>query len=210
MLPESFESFIPKFYTRDAKLTAFADKMDSIIADLKSDTLGLNDLITPEKIPADLIVELGYLLNAGINEQDDERTRRQKVQGAVDGHKQRGSFSLDAKPKIDNIAGGNSVIITGTNEDDAIIPGDGLTPAAAYWSAIGADGIDDELGFVILTDGTEIYIAGNVYIDVDNAALGAADQAELELEMQDIVPAYYFVHFGHIVAGDFVEYFVMG
>ena len=192
-------------------MLAFIAKFNSIIADLAGDTLGLNDLIDPMKIPADLIVELGTLLNAGIKDQDSETDRRKKVAGAVSAHKRRGSFNLDAKPKIDLICGGNSQIIRSYDKDDWILVGDGLTPSAYYWAAMGADGIDDDLGISLIGSGLEIEVAGNIYIDVDNSTLSAADQARLELEMEDIVPAYMFIHFGYLnVSGQFIEYFVMG
>lgn len=210
MIPEDINLYIPKFYKRDTKLLAFITKFNSIIADLKSDTLGLNTLIDPHRIPAVLIAELGYYLNAGIKDQDSEAERRYKVATAVQGHKRRGSFNLDAKIKIDLICGGDSAIIRSFDKDDWILVGDGLTPAAYYWAAMGADGIDDDLGISLIGEGTEIEIWGNIYIDVDNAVLSAADQARLELEMQDIVPAYFWVHFGYLSGTNFIEYFVMG
>lgn len=211
MIPEDIDLYIPKFYKRDTKLLAFIAKFNSILTDLKSDTLGLNTLIDPHRIPAALIAELGYYLNAGIQDQDSEADRRYKVATAVQGHKRRGSFNLDAKPKIDLICGGDSAIIRSFDKDDWILVGDGLTPAAYYWAAMGCDGIDDDLGISLIGAGDEIEVWGNIYIDVDNNALSAADQTKLELAMQDIVPAYFWVHFGYISGtGQFIEYFYMG
>jgi len=211
MLPSDIDDFIPKFYKRDAKLNAFTAKFNSIITDLKTDTLGLQTLIDPMRIPANLIIELGYLLNAGIQDQDTETERRTKVIEAVAAHKRRGSFNDDAKPKIDNICGGDSQIIRSFDKDDWILVGDGLTPTAYYWAALGVDGIDDDLGISLIGEGTEIEVWGNIYIDVDNSTLSAANQAKLELEMEDIVPAYMYVHFGYVnISGQFIEYFVMG
>ena len=211
MIPEDIDDYIPKFYKRDTKLNAFTAKLNSILTDLKSDTLGIQTLIDSMRIPAALIKELGYMLNAGIQDQDSEYDRRYKVVNAVAAHKRRGSFNLDAKPKIDLICLGDSVIIRSFDKDDWILVGDGLTPAAYYWAAMGCDGIDGDLGISLIGEGTEIEIWGNIYIDVDNNALSAADQTKLELEMQDIVPAYFYVHFGYVNAlGQFIEYFVMG
>lgn len=210
MLPENFDDYVPKFYKRDAKLNAFTAKMDEIITYLKEDTLNLNKLIDPIQIPASLIVELGYYLNAGINDSDSESIRRDKVVNAISGHKRRGSFNLDAKPKIDIIAGGNSQIIRGFDLDDWILVGDGLTPTAYYWAALGADGIDDDLGISLIGAGDEIEVAGNVYIDVDNSTLTSDEQEQIRLSMLDIAPAYYIVHFGYInLSGQFIEYFRM-
>lgn len=211
MIPVDIDLYIPRFYKRDSKLLAFIAKFNSILADLKADTLGLNTLIDPHRIPAALIAELGYYLNAGIQDQDSEAERRYKVATAVQAHKRRGSFNLDAKLKIDLICSGDSQIIRSFDKDDWILVGDGLTPTAYYWAALGADGIDDDLGISLIGEGTEIEVWGNIYIDVDNAALAAADQTKLELAMQDIVPSYFYVHFGYINAtGQFIEYFVMG
>ena len=211
MIPTDIDDYIPKFYKRDDKLNAFTSKLNSILTDLKNDTLGLQTLIDPMRIPAGLIVELGYLLNAGINDQDSESERRIKVVEAVAAHKRRGSFNNDAKPKIDNICGGDSEIIRSFDKDDFILVGDGLTPSAYYWAALGCDGIDDDLGISLIGAGDEIEVWGNIYIDVDNNALSASDQDKLELEMQDIVPCYMWVHFGYLnVSDQFIEYFVMG
>jgi len=163
------------------------------------------------RIPAAFLDNLGYYLNAGIQPQDSDTEKRQKIVRAVQSHKRRGSFNLDAKPKIDLICGGNSVIIRSFDKDDWILVGDGLTPTAYYWTAMGADGIDDDLGISLIGDGMEIEVAGNIYIDVDNNSLSVADQARLELEMQDIVSAYMYIHFGYVnLSGHFIEYFVMG
>ena len=211
MLPESIIDYIPEWYERDTKLNAFADKMDDIIQDLKNDTLGLNTLIDPVRIPAGLLENLGYYLNAGINPLDSEAIKRDKVAKAVQGHKKRGSFNFDAKPKIDSIASGNSEIIRSFDGDEWILVGDGLTPSAYYWATMGADGIDDDLGLSLIGAGDEIEVAGNIYIDVDNNSLTSDEQEQLRLDMVDIVPAYYKVHFGYVnVSGQFIEYFVMG
>lgn len=211
MLPESIIDYIPTFYRRDEKLIAFADKIYSILADLKSDTLGLNDLIDPMKIPSNLLKNLGYLLNAGIRASDSETIKRQKIVYAVQAHKRRGSFSLDAKPKIDAIAGGDSQVLHAWLSDDWILVGDGNAPAEAYWASLGADGIDDDLGLALIGSGLEMEVAGNVYIDVDNNSLSAAEQDQIEAEMEDVVPAYCYVHFGYINgSGKFQEYFMMG
>lgn len=211
MLPIPFEQFIPRSFNRDAKLLAFANKMDEILNGLRDDTLGLNTLINPFKIPAQLLDNLGYYLNAGINDQDTEHEKRIKIAGAVAGHKRRGSWNNDAKPKIDLIAGGDAQIFRSFDKDDWILVGDGLTPADYYWAVMGADGIDDGYGISLIGSGTEIEVAGNIYIDVDNNSLSAAKQAAIELVMRDVVPGYMKVHFGYISGtGQFIEYFVMG
>jgi phage tail-like protein len=209
MIPTEIIDFIPAYFNRDAKLTAFANKVDSILAYLKSDTLGLNTLIDPMRIHSGLLENLGFFLNAGLNPEDSEAEKRYKIAKAVETHKKRGSFNDDAKLKIDLIAGGNSSIIRSFDKDDWILVGDGNESSAYYWAVMGCDGIDGQ-GISLIGAGNEIEVAGNIYIDVDNAALGAADQESIRLAMLDIVPAYFAVHFGYVnVGGQFIEYFVM-
>ena len=78
-------------------------------------------------------------------------------------------------------------------------------------AAMGADGIDDELGISLIGSGLEVQVAGNIYIDVDNNSLTADEQESIRLDLLDIVPAYMYVHIGYEnVSGQFIEYFVMG
>lgn len=211
MLPEPFDNYIPKFFRRDDKLNAFADKHDAIMQSFRNDTLGLNDIIDPVKCPNVILNELGYYLNAGILPQDTEKQKKVKIAKAVQGHKRRGSFNLDAKPKIDAIAGGDSVIVTGVSGDDWILVGDGLTPIAYYWATMGYDGIDTDYGLSLIGEGIEIEIAGNIYIDVDNNALTADQIEQIVLALEtDIVPAYYKVFIGYInVGGNFIVYAII-
>lgn len=211
MLPIPFEKYIPKFFERDDKLEAFADKMDELMSSFKTDTLGLNDFIDSVKIKSGLLTELDFLLNAGVNQTDSDRIKRQKIAKAVQGHKKRGTWKDDAKPKIDAIAGGDAQIIQSTGNDDWIVPGDGLTPSAFYWATMGTDGVDDDLGIAIIGEGNEIEISGNIYIDVDNDSLTSdqVDQIVLELE-EDIAPAYYRIFIGYVnVSGQFITYTII-
>lgn len=210
MLPKPFDNYVPKFFTRDAKLTAYTDKMDSIMDDLSDDTLGLNNIIDPVQIPSNLLDEVGHFLSAGINAQDSEAIKRNKIANAVQGHKLRGTFAYDVKPKIDAIAGGDSQIIRSFDKDDWILVGDGLTPSAYYWAALGCDGVDTDLGISLIGEGMEIEVAGNIYIDVDNNALTVTEQEQIQLDMADIIPAYMYIHFGYLTGTVYTEYFMMG
>lgn len=211
MLPVPSEKYIPKAFTRDDKLQALADEMDAVFNDILSETWELNNLFDPVRTKAVVLDLLGAYLNAGINDGDSEAIKRSKISQAVASHKVRSTFAFDVKPKIDNIAGGDSVIFRAIDEDDFIFVGDGLTPSAYYWAALGADGIDDGLGPAFLGSGMEVEVAGNVYIDVDNSSLSAAEQAQIQLDIQDSIPAYYYVHIGYVnVSNQFIEYFVMG
>ena len=210
MLFQTIDDYIPKFFERDTKLLSFISTVDSILDELKLETISLNDLIDPMKIPSGLLDNLGYYLSAGLVSTDSETIKRQKIATAIQGHKRRGSFNLDAKPKIDAIAAGDSVIIRSFDKDDWILVGDGLTPTAYYRAALGADGIDEDLGISLIGEGLEIEVAGNIYIDVDNMALTAGEQEQIRVAMLDIVPAYMKVHFGYLDGfGSFIEYFLM-
>ena len=211
MLPIPFERYIPKFFTRDAKLTAFANEVDTVLQGIIDETKELNNIYDPARTKASVLNLLGEYLNAGIQDGDSEDIKRQKIYQAVATHKVRSTFEFDVKIKIDNIAGGDSQIFRAIDEDDFIFVGDGLTPSAYYWAALGADGIDDGLGPSFIGSGMEIEVAGNVYIDVDNSSLSAAEQEQIRLDIADSVPAYYYVHIGYVnVSGQFIEYFVMG
>lgn len=211
MLPVTFEPYIPKAFTRDAKLTAFVTEMDKVLNAILDEIKELNNLFDPVRTKAEVLDAMGEYLNAGISNNDSEDVKRRKISQAVASHKVRSTFAFDVKPKIDNIAGGDSVIFRAIDEDDFIFVGDGLTPSAYYWAALGCDGIDTDLGPSFIGSGLEVEVAGNVYIDVDNNALTAAEQTAIELDISDSVPAYYYVHIGYInVSGQFIEYFVMG
>lgn len=173
--------------------------------------LTLNSLNDPVKCKDEALTELGYQLSAGILNSDSEILKRIKIAKAIASHKLRSTFAYDVKIKIDLIALGDSVIYRAIDEDDWILCTDGTGPSVYYWSAMGCDGIDDDLGISLIGSGLEVEVAGNIYIDVDNAALSAADQARIALDIADSVPAYFKVHIGYEnVGGQFIEYFCMG
>ena len=211
MLPTPLANFIPKTYRRDAGLTALADKADTHMAEWKADILRIAALIDPARIPNNLLVEMGTLLAAGIVAEDSDRTKREKISNAIMGHKQRGLWEEDAKPKIDAIAGGNAVLVSFVGEDDFIIVGDGLTPLGHFWSVVGGDGIATDYGIRIVGEGTESVLKGLITIDVDNDSLTADEILQLENALADVVPAYYRIVLGYFNgSGDFVTYTIIG
>lgn len=206
MLPRPFINYIPLFYKRDAKLIAFATKVDSIMDDMESDILGLNNLIDTPKIPANLLDEVGYYLAAGINPGDDETLKRKKIRSAIAAHKVRTTWQFDAKIKIDNYVGGDSSFYQIIGVDEWILVGDGNTPSAYYWAAMGADGVDLDLGIALMGSGEEFGIAGNIFIDVDSSTLTTTEVEELKNELTDVAPAYMRIYLGYISAGMFITY----
>ena len=108
-LPIPFLESIPKLFRKDpdSGWTALSSKMDSILSTVVEEVLRLYSLKVPEQIPASLLEELGDYVAAGLKPWDSDTTRRKKIEAAVRGHKRRGSWVDDAKPKIDAIAGGD-------------------------------------------------------------------------------------------------------
>ncbi len=208
-LPIPFIEHVPDIFRQDAddSMTALADKMDSIMGTVVAEILRLYDLKLPDQCPTGLLDELGHYLAAGILNTDTERIKREKIATAVQGHKVRGSWTFDAKPKVDTIAGGDSSIWGDPYVDDWILMTDGAELGSVYWSAMGADGIDDELGIWLVGEGTEHVVAGNVYIDVDNATL-TADQVQqiVDALIADVAPAYMWIHLGYVTGTVFTEY----
>jgi len=209
-LPIPFIEHVPDIFRQDAddSMTALADKMDSIMTEVVAEILRLYDLKLPDQCPADLLDELGYYVAAGILNTDTAMIKRGKIATAVQGHKIRGGWINDAKPKIDTIVGGDSTIFLAADSDDWILGGDGITiQATSYWATMGADGIDADLGLSLIGLGDEIEIAGNVYIDVDSSTLTAAQvQQIVDALERDVVPAYYRVYLGYVSAGQFIVY----
>jgi len=212
ILPIPFIDFIPKAFDRDSKALALANKIDDNLTEWSDELISTETIMDPARVNVAFLEELGYIVNAGILPSDTETQKRKKIQNAVAAHKKRGSFAFDAKPKIDAIAMGNSQIIQTIGTDDFILVDDGTTPTAYYFAALGCDGLNLNLGISLIGAGDEGEIAGNIYIDVDNSALTAAqiDQIVMELEF-DISPAYYRTHIGYMdISGAFIEYTVIG
>jgi len=207
MLPIPFSKFIPSFFNRDNKLTAMSDKIDSNLSEWKNDILNLNNIIDPAIIDSVLLDDIGSYLNASILNTDSNRIKREKVSEAIKGHKNRGLWEDDAKPKIDSIAGGDSKIFRSTDSSDWILFGGESTEVNNYWGTIGVDGIDDEFGLDLIGAGDEIEVAGNIYIDVDNDSLTVDEIEQMKLSLIDVVPSYYRVFLGYIdVSDQFVVY----
>lgn len=207
MIPKNIDDYWPRGYERDEGLIALIDNLNFQFNQFKTETLGLRALIDPFQIPALLIGELGYFLNAGLKVKDSERQERVKVATAIQGHKKRGSFLFDAKPKIDNICGGDSVILSGQGNDDWIMSGDGTEPPGVFWAIMGGDGLTDDYGIKLIGAGDELEVAGNVYIDCDNPSLTTEQEFELRIDLDDIAPAYMRVIIGYVSGGVFTEYF---
>jgi phage tail-like protein len=207
MLPIPSINYIPKIY-RDAnqsEMIALTNKIDDYVEYLFSDAMGLTDLLDPDKCPSNFLNNLGDYINAGILNSDSETTKRIKIYEAVATHKKRGSWVNHVKIIIDAITGYDARIFRGTDFDDWILCGDGVIEAGSSFAILGGDGTAP-YGMLLVGDGTEVVVKGNVYVDchygIYTAVLTAGQIAELILQLQnDIVPAYMNVYLGYIDAG---------
>lgn len=160
MLPIPFIEYIPSFFTRDAKLIAMADRIDSDLSDWKTDVIDLNKMIDPPRIQEILLNDIGNYLSAGILDTDSSRTKREKIKGAVKAHKNRGLWEEDAKPRIDSIAGGDSEIIRAQDSADFIIFGHEADDPDKYWATVGTD-VTDTSEWVFESDTDFIAVEAN-------------------------------------------------
>lgn len=213
IIPESIIKHFPKYMSDnpDAGTLALAQAIDDLFQEINADIDVIAYFNDPVKCPAEYVSEIGTLLNAGIKPYDSEITRRKKVVNAVKTHKKRGQWENDAKVRIDNITGYDAVIKRSLDSDDWIMLGDYDDPSY-YWGTMGIDGIDDSLGLALTGEGTEIVIAGNIYIDchdgINVSTLTVEQIAQIVDEIAfDVIPAYMRIYLGYIdVTGAFVIY----
>lgn len=206
MLALPFEKYIPKVLQEniDDFGQALVDYMNTLLEDVKEETIGLKYFYTIELVSENFLKTIGTQLTADILDDDTDRQKRVKILYGMKNRKFRSTWQDDAKIRIDNITGLDSVLLTSPGLDDFIICGDGLCPSAYYWSAVGVDGIDDDLGISIVGEGDEIEVLGNIYIDV-GGLISAAIITQVIENIKTIVPAYFRIILGYISAGKFVE-----
>lgn len=206
MLALPFEKYIPKVLQEniDDFGQALVDYMNTLLEDVKEETIGLKYFYTIELVSENFLKTIGTQLTADILDDDTDRQKRVKILYGMKNRKFRSTWQDDAKIRIDNITGLDSVLLTSPGLDDFIICGDGLCPSAYYWGAVGVDGIDDDLGISIVGEGDEIEVLGNIYIDV-GGLISAAIITQVIENIKTIVPAYFRIILGYISAGKFVE-----
>lgn len=209
ILPYPLVNFIPKIMRDypDAGTNALVAKLDELILRWEASGLGIADLNSPEKCPEQFLSELGYLLNAGIDESDSEQEKRVKVATAVASHKIRGSWTKDAKPKIDAITGTDTELVKPTDSAEWVWFDDGGLPYTEKWGVWDGGIPGDEYGLLFLSNGNEMEIKGNVYIDLKTSGLSAAQIQAIRDEIEaDVVPAYFRVFLGYFSGGFWVTY----
>lgn len=214
MFPE-IEKYIPKIYldNLDNAMQALINVLQADIDDLENELQNLLYMHDAVRCPELLLNYLGYFVNASIRKEDTELQKRKKIKYAIQSHKKRGTWNDDAKIRIDIITGYSAVIVRAIDSADWIMLGHQATDPNYYWATFGRDdGTDDSLGIDLIGEGTEINIAGNIYIDchegINVATLTAETIAKIVDEIKDdIVPAYYRVYLGYInVSNQFIVY----
>ena len=206
MLP--FEKYIPKVLQEnlDNYGQAFIDYVDNLFTLVKKETTDLKYFYTVELIPDIFLDTIGNQFAAGILSSDTEKQKRIKILNAIAGHKKRSLWEDDIKIRIDSITGLNASLYTVIGDDDSIFTGDGLTPAAFYWSTMGCDGVDDDLGEALIGDGTEVNISGNIYIDLGgNVSSDILDQIEENISIVNkLIPSYFVIYLGYTSGTAFI------
>lgn len=213
-LPTPFEDHIPELLknnlANDAGGIALVNKADTDIQEWVDDSLELYYLKWPERCPSALLAPFGEYLAAGINAEDTEREKRQKIYYAVQRHKSRSTWIHDAKPIIDGVAGGDSQILDRNGYfNEWINWGQEVSDPDNYTAVMGSDGIDDDLGIDLVGAGDENSINGIVWIDVDNDSLTTDEVQRIINSMDaDVTPAYFKVVLGYLdgVTGVFTPY----
>lgn len=203
IIPSDIIDHFPKLYrdNPDAGITALKGKINSIFLAINTDIDTINTFKDVIACPAQFLVEIGLMLNAGINYMDSEIIKRRKILSAIESHKKRGTWEDDAKLRIDAITGYDARITTSVDSSDWIMLG-GSDDPDYYWGTMGVDGIDNSLGLDLIGVGTEIVISGNIYIDchygILTSTLTAEQIAQIVMELEfDVVPAYMRIYLGY-------------
>jgi len=206
MYPLPTKKYIPKALQEnmDNFGQALCDYLDNVIDEIKEETIDLRYFYTIELIPSQFLDAIGDQLQADLKQVDTDRQKRVKILNAIAGHAKRSLWEDDVKIRIDNITGLDAQLFSPFGLDDWILCGDGLTPSAFYWAAMGVDGIDDGLGISLIGNGDEVEITGNIYIDF--GAMVLADiLAQVIDDIQNIVPAYFRIILGYTSGTTFIE-----
>jgi hypothetical protein len=167
MLEKDFIKYIPKLLAEniDDSGQALIDYLNLTIPAWKKEIIELKYQKVPDRMISILLEELGYYLQAGLKEDDIDRQKRIKIAFAVKGHKNRGTFQDDVKIKTDGITGKDCFLYTDAYTSSAIFTGDGSVGSSLYYSAMGADGIDLNLG-IDFEGGINYKLVGFVWIDI--------------------------------------------
>jgi hypothetical protein len=206
MFPYPTKKYIPKILQEnmDNFGQALCDFMDDCILELQEETINLRYFYTVELIPSQFLDIIGNQLQAEIKQVDTNRQKRVKILNAISGRAKRSLWEDDVKIRIDSITGLDAQLFSPFGLDDWILCGDGLTPSAFYWAALGVDGVDDGLGISLIGEGDEVEITGNIYIDLGGSVAASVIDRIIE-DIQNIVPAYFRIKLGYVSGTTFIE-----
>lgn len=215
MLPIPSIDYIPKIYRDESNsvVIAFTTILDNLLEEIRTELINYTRLYDISSVDSSYLDVLGDMFNAGFIPSDTETIKRRKLRDAIETHKYASTWEFDIREKVNDIAGGNAVIIDRLTNADWVLFGGSESAAitAYYWGTMGVDGVDDELGLNLIGGYDQIEVAGNIYIDVDNNSLSADDQELIRIAVENAMPVYYRVYFGYIDTNDlFVEYFHIG
>lgn len=206
MIPD-FKELIPHILKENMNVEgqALVDKLNEYKNDWTKEIILLGRCNNPVLCPVSMLDETGYQLAAGILSSDTERQKRVKIWNAIKGHKKRSLWEDDIKIKIDNITGLDAQLYNVIGDDDSIFVGDNTTPPAFYWASMGCDGIDDDLGEAFIGDGTEVNIAGNIYIDLGGfVSEDILDLIEADISIKNkLLPSYFVIYLGYTTGTTF-------
>ena len=214
MFPRPFLDFLPRIYREnpEAATIALANLVDAYLNETERELLEFCNIHNLARTPSLVLEEIGYQLNADLQPGDSDRLRRQKTSTAVQGHRRRGTWDQDAKPKIDAIVGGDSQLVNvdmSTDDDDIVVVGRrvGEDTADNFWGVFGVGRVANEtFGVASILTGTENNIDGVVWIDIDNTTITQDIVDDIEFALRDVVPAYFVVIYGITIGGVFTPF----
>lgn len=163
MIDNGIDKYIPKVLKDniDASGQALIDYVNDLIEDIKEECLGLAKLQTADEAPASLLDNLGYTYAAELSQKDTETQKRVKILLAVQGHKFRGTWSFDIKPKVDNESGLDATLFKNEDNRKRCWYGTGGEYKGYYWAGE-FTAINGKTWF----GNNEVELAGVVYIDI--------------------------------------------
>ena len=241
MLNKDIALYFPKVLVEnvDDSGQALIDWLNTNIALWKNDIMEMRYLKVADRMPTKFLGLMNQYLEAGFIAGDSEDVKRKKIYNAIQQHKFRGTWENNVKILLDGITGYISSLYT-DDDWDSLWFGDGTEDSTSYWNTWAGDGIDDDLGKLLVGD-DENNIYGIVYIDLgipisahffstDSIVTGDGTYAatqysavggdgtqgsmyvsgdgvlptaiqslydECDLNLQDVVPAYYRVFLGY-------------
>ena len=207
MIPDIKDCF-PVVFHDDPNCDILCNKFNSILLSIFQDILKLGSSFDPMRCKSPVLDVLAHMVNADLDDEDDQTQKRKKILNAVQNNKFFGTW-VQNKTNIDIICGGSSSIVQGFPMDDWILCGskdDGSYIDTC--SVLGGKDTDTEYGIKLM--GSKLtYQKGIIYINVDSDNLTSQQIEQLKKKMSTSIPVGMEVHFGYI-SNDFIDYFVLG